>query len=105
MKRKDREILRQFAIRVREFAPEAKIWAFGSRVRGNATKESDLDICVVAKGLTEQDDDRIIAIAWEVGLEHCVVITPITYSAEEFSAGPVSFSPLVRVIHEEGVAA
>jgi hypothetical protein len=41
----DRQILDLFATRVREHFPEARIWAFGSRARGDATWESDLGPC------------------------------------------------------------
>ena len=33
----DRSILEIFAARVRQHFPEARIWAFGSRARGDAT--------------------------------------------------------------------
>jgi predicted nucleotidyltransferase len=36
MKPSDRKILKQFAERVRAIFPEARIWAFGSRARGDA---------------------------------------------------------------------
>ena len=102
---KDRQILDQFAARVREVAPEAKIWAFGSRARGTATDESDMDVCVVVERFTEELDDLILGIACEVGIQYDLVITPIPYSLSEFEQGPLSVSPLVRVIKQEGVAA
>jgi predicted nucleotidyltransferase len=43
----DHRILEIFAAQVRQQFPEARIWAFGSRARGDATWESDLDVCVV----------------------------------------------------------
>jgi uncharacterized protein len=45
MTKRDRSILEIFAARVRQHFPEARIWAFGSRARGDATWESDLDVC------------------------------------------------------------
>lgn len=43
----DRRMLHEFAARVRERQPHARVWAFGSRARGDAAPDSDLDLCVV----------------------------------------------------------
>jgi len=47
MTKEDSSILSVFASSVRNRYPEARIWAFGSRVTGSYTHESDLDVCVV----------------------------------------------------------
>lgn len=101
----DRQILDLFATRVREHFPEARIWAFGSRARGDATWESDLDVCVVVETLTRKARDRIWDLAWEVGFAHGMVITAICFTTEEFEQGPMSESTLVLNILREGVAA
>lgn len=101
----DRRILETFASRVRAQFPNARIWAFGSRVRDQAGPGSDLDICVVLDELTEDRDRQIISIAWETGFEHEAVISTITFSQAEFSSGPLARSPIVARIREEGVAA
>ena len=61
MSDQDRIILDQFTSRVRERFPDARIWAFGSRARGNATWESDFDICIVLNQVN-QEADRWIEI-------------------------------------------
>ena len=73
----DRSILEIFAARVRQHFPEARIWAFGSRARGDATWESDLDVCVVVEKLTYEDRDTLWNIAWEVGFEHEMLISAV----------------------------
>jgi len=102
---RDRQILNLFAARVRERFPDADVWAFGSRVRGDATWESDLDVCVVDDNLTHADDYTIGDIAWEVGFEHGLVIIPVCFSREAFEYGPISVSTLVANILREGIAA
>lgn len=101
----DNKILSLFAFLVRQRFPEARIWAFGSRIRGEGTKESDLDVCVVVNRLDDEVDRVIMGIAWEVGFEHDVIISTVTYSKEEFEIGPCSESTLVHNILNEGVAA
>jgi predicted nucleotidyltransferase len=101
----DRHILDLFAARVRERFTDADVWAFGSRARGDATRESDLDVCVVDDHLTHADDYTIGDIAWEVGFEYGLVIIPICFSREAFERGPMSASTLVANILREGIAA
>ncbi len=100
----DRHILELFAARVRQHFPESRIWAFGSRARGDGTWESDLDVCVVVETLTYEDRHAIWDISWEVGFEHDVLISSVAYSQDEFEQGPCSESPLVLNILREGVS-
>ena len=102
---KDEKIFNQFATEVRKKFPAAKIWAFGSRVRGGATIESGLDVCVVVDKLDDESDSAIMNIAWQIGFENDVVISTVTYSREEFEKGPCSESGLVQNILGYGIAA
>ncbi len=102
---KDKEIVALFSTRIRERFPGAGVWAFGSRAKGFATDESDLDVCVVVDTLDEEIDHQILKIAWEVGFENDVVISTVTYSKQDFEEGPCSESPLVQTILDAGVAA
>ena len=105
MKRRDKRILTQFAALVRQQFPEARIWAFGSRVKGTATKESDLDVCIVLPTLNRVIDHEIMDVAWQVGFDHEVVISTVAYSTDEFEHGPCSQSSLVHNILPQGVRA
>jgi predicted nucleotidyltransferase len=100
---RDRQILDLFAANVRERFPDANVWAFGSRARGDATWESDLDVCVVDNNLTHAQHYTIGDIAWEVGFEHGLVIIPICFTREEFERGPMSESTIVANILREGI--
>ena len=59
----DKKVVSQFASAVRRKYPTAQVWAFGSRARGNATNESDLDVCVVVDKLNDEIDKTIMNIA------------------------------------------
>jgi len=100
-----RENFYQFASMVRNKFPAAKIWAFGSRVRGDDTVESDLYVCIVVDKLDDESDSAIIEIAWQIGFENDVIISTVTYSKEEFEDGPCSQSGLVQNILGYGIVA
>jgi len=105
MSKQDRRIFDLFTSLVRERFPDARIWAFGSRARGNATWESDFDICIVL-GQVDQKTDRLIRdIAWEVGFENERVITTVVFDFDQFENGPMSESTLVANVLQNGVAA
>jgi len=101
----DRRILETFAARVRGQFPGARVWAFGSRARGEGEWDSDFDICVVLDEFDAAADQALSEIAWEVGFAHDRVITIIPFSHDQFERGPFSESALVETIRREGVAA
>ncbi len=101
----DRRILDEFATRVRRRFPNARIWAFGSRSRGDTEWDADMDVCVVLDQMKSELDRWIRAIAWEVGFENERVITTVVLDRDQFENGPMSESTLVANILREGVAA
>jgi predicted nucleotidyltransferase len=103
--KKDKGIFDLFSFRVRQKFPHARIWAYGSRVKGHATEESDLDVCVVVDDLDDDIDQAIMDIAWEIGFENDIVISTVTYSKQEFDEGPCLESPLVQNILSAGIPA
>jgi len=105
MHERDRETLRMFAARVREFHPTARIWAFGSRTRGEAKSESDLDVCVVLDQVDANIRRQISDLAWEIGFDQDLVISTVVFSVEMFERGRCSASGLVQTVRQEGVAA
>ena len=100
----DRTILEALAHRIREEFPRAKILAFGSRTRGDATEESDFDICVLLEKMTREDERLIGHLAWEVAFDSGQVFNVLPFTTEEFENGPMSESTLRAHIFREGIA-
>ena len=98
-------ILQEFADRVRSVYPKALVWAFGSHVKGTATAESDLDICVVIPRMGPDDRLAISDLAREVGFAHDIHLSTVVISKKDFEQGPLSASPLIETIQSEGMAA
>ena len=105
MSTEDRELLDAFAKRVRAVVPSAAIWAFGSRARGSAHPDSDLDLLVVVPEATRDVRESVPRSAWEIGFEHERLLAPVILTAENFEHGPMSASTLVANVRRDGVAA
>ncbi len=105
MTERDTLVLKEFTSRVRARYPQARIWAFGSRVRGDAREHADLDICIVLPRLDSSTWEEISDIAWEIGFQHDVLIATVKFEEEAFERGALSESPLVHAILREGLAA
>ena len=105
MSKEDQKIFREFTGRVRERFADARVWAFGSRARGEATWESDLDILIVLSEVDQKIDRWIRDIAWEVGFNNDRVITTVLLDKVQFEQGPMSESTIIENILREGISA
>lgn len=105
MNPKDKELLDLFADRLKKRIPNVKIWAFGSRARGEANLASDFDILVVLPEINSSQKNLISEIAWEISYEHEILLAPITYSLEKFNYPAIHKSSFIQNILREGIAA
>ena len=81
-----------------------KLILFGSRARGDAGRYSDIDVVVILKDDSdEQDFDNVSNCAWEAGFEYGIVIVPIVFTKNEWENGPERYSLLAQAVEKEGV--
>lgn len=77
---------------------------FGSRARGDADPDSDLDILVVLDSQpTDSGRDLISDCAWEAGFEYGLVVVPIVFTRQEWEEGPERYSLLCQAVQAEGI--
>ena len=80
-----------------------RVYAYGSRVRGDCDPGSDLDLLVELQQVTTTARRRILDRAWELSLEEGYVISVVIVSQEAFERGPLSVSQFARNVRREGV--
>jgi predicted nucleotidyltransferase len=76
---------------------------FGSKARGDASPDSDIDVMIEIENYTPEIESAIDDLVFEINLAHDCFISVIIFSRKELKEGPLGESPLYRVIGEEGV--
>lgn len=97
----DAEFLREVKRYVLEIDPQAEVWLFGSRARGDARPDSDWDFLV----LTNQPvnwtfKQRVRNHLYDVGFENSHVISTIIQSKKD--AALVMVTDLYQNVMDEG---
>jgi predicted nucleotidyltransferase len=80
-----------------------RVYAYGSRVRGDADLGSDLDLLVELRQVTRNARRRILDRAWELSLEEGYVISVVLVTQEAFENGPLSASEYAQNVRREGI--
>jgi predicted nucleotidyltransferase len=99
----DRRIVREFQRRLAAIVPVVDLRVFGSRARGDAAPDSDLDVFIELEESTPDLRRRISEIAWEVGFEMDRVISTVVTTSAELEEGAMGANPLVLNVEREGV--
>jgi len=100
------DTLRQLRTKLQERLSVSRLVLFGSRARGDADPDSDLDVLVILNTAVDREaDDYVNDCAWEVGLAHGIVVVPVTVERHEWEEGLLSSSLLAIAVGREGVTA
>ncbi|MCC7201356.1 MAG: nucleotidyltransferase domain-containing protein [Nitrospirae bacterium] len=77
---------------------------FGSRARGSATEESDLDVFIVVDRLDHSIEKYISDCAWEAGFTEDIIIMPVAISMDTLRNSPLRESVFIKNVYREGIA-
>ena len=76
---------------------------FGSKVRGEDTLESDIDVMIELAESNPGIESQIDDIVFEINLKNDSFISAIIFSKNEIDKGPLAESPIYKIIQKEGV--
>jgi len=103
MNPKDYEIAKKLKKKLSEIVQLIDFRVFGSRARGDIDEYSDMDVFIEVEYLDKELEEKIYHIAWEVGFENSIFISPLIFTQYEIENSPLRASPIVKNIEEEGV--
>lgn len=101
---RERQIIQRFKNRLNEITPVTKIVVFGSRARGTADPDSDLDLYIELPELDADLRGEIRQIAWEISLEEGMVISTFVVTTSAVVESPLGANPILQTIEREGIA-
>lgn len=89
---------------VNEKYPMARIYLYGSRVRGNATSESDWDLLILLNKemITPEMEDEITSPLYDLEFDIGEVISPMIYSEKEWNE-KYRVTPFYNNVMKEGI--
>ena len=99
----DKNIDQKFKNKVRQIVPIIDFKVFGSRARGEATDESDLDVYIKVEEITSIQRQKIRESASDVGFEMDRVISTFVVTKEQLEKGAAGANPIIYRIDEEGI--
>ena len=104
MDAKDLEIMTRLKALLQEKVELHRLILFGSRARGDAEPDSDMDVLVILNEPISGQARKIVSnSAWEAGFDDGVVVVPVVVSRESWENGPDRASLLAMAVREEGL--
>lgn len=103
MLNKEKNILKGISKQLAEAPGLLKIIAYGSRVRGDYTGDSDLDVLVIVDEKDRRLKSKIVDAFYSYELETDISFSLTIFSLEEFEFNKGLGSPFIKDIENEGI--
>ena len=101
---KDMAIAKKVKQSIAEKIPLYEVRLYGSRARGDASADSDLDLYLETGPISREQRRLISDLVWGIGFENDVVISPLVIPQSEAIDGAFSVSMLCQAIKNEGIS-
>jgi uncharacterized protein len=84
--------------------PNAIVYLFGSRARGDFRHDSDWDILILvdANDVTNEIEDKFRDELYDIELETCQIISTFIYPKDYWNS-ILKYSPLYKNVNKEGI--
>lgn len=101
----EQPIIEEFKRRIEQRFPRelVRLVLFGSKARGEATPESDVDLLVVIQSDNWRLGDEIRSVGYALELEHGVVLSIQVISQNHYERLRASGTQFFHVLEQEGV--
>jgi predicted nucleotidyltransferase len=99
----ERDALQEAKTEVASRFPLAWIKLFGSKARGNADPESDIDVLFVLDTLNWEAERSVFEICFHASLRHDILLAPLVMSRAETESPLTQATPFFQNVEKEGV--
>ena len=100
----DVDLLRRCKTAIRNIAKDADVILYGSRARGDAHKDSDYDILIIADRPVDMNlKKEILSNVYPLELETGAVLTLIVYSKQQWYSPLYRAMPFHKNVERDGV--
>jgi predicted nucleotidyltransferase len=102
MHEKDLMVIEKFKQLVTQKVKILELRVFGSRARGDAEEESDLDLFVVVDRFDHSIEKYISECAWEAGFCEDALIMPVAVGMDDVKNSTLGESVFIKNVYREG---
>ena len=105
LNKQEEKVVRKFAEKIKESLEDNIVFLelFGSKVRGDFSSDSDIDILLVVKKKTPEVRETIFNILFDIDPYYKFKVSPVIYSEFEYQRNKELQSTFVETISKEGV--
>ena len=94
MEKKDYLIASELKRKLSEVVKIVNFIVFGSRARCDHDEYSDMDVSIEVEFVDKELKEKVADIAWEVGFENFMVISPLIFTTDKIENSPLRSSPM-----------